>query len=467
MSNTPNRRKASKLPALLMLGCLAQPAFAELQLDLNLSAPPDTPQKSQFSSPVPAENKSPAGLTLTQLTDLALRNNPDTREAWSAVQVQMSSVEIAQADKYPNIGANVSLTRGFASGQRNNAQTQLSSGINLSYILFDFGARAASEHAARSNLLAAHLTQNRTLQTVVARVEQAYYQLLAARQTVLAAQQTLTTVQFSLDVANQKRKSGMATIGDVYQAQTAVAQSRLQLRKAQGEAGKFKGVLCNAVGLAVNAELALAETDAPPPAREIQLSVAQYLAKAKTARPDLAALEAQARAARANIEAASAAGKPTLELSVNGGHSIDSFNGTNFASGGNSASIGINLNVPLFNGFRTTNSINQATARAAQVEASLSRALQQIELEVWQAYFDLDTAVATMDSAAALMQSARQAREVTQGRYQAGVGNLQELLSAQANEANARMEIIQAEMSWYAAFSRLNNAIGEFSVAAQ
>jgi outer membrane protein TolC len=450
-----------------MLGCLAQPVRAELLLDHHLSALPDTVQKSHFSSSVPAEKKSPAGLTLKELTDLALRNNPDTREAWSAVQVQMSSVEIAQADKYPNIGANVSLTRGFSSGRSDSSQTQLSSGISLSYILFDFGARSANEQAERSNLLAANLTQNRTLQAVVTRVEQAYYQLLAARQTVLAAQKTLTTVQFSLDVANQKRRSGMATIGDVYQAQTAVAQSRLQLRKAQGEAGKFKGVLCNAVGLAVNTELELAEADAPPPAREMQLGVAQYLAKAKTSRPDLAALEAQTRAARANIEAASAAGKPVLELSVNGGHTLNNFTGTNFANGSNSASIGINLNVPLFNGYRTANTINQAVARAGQMEASLSRIAQQIELEVWQAYFDLDTAVAAMESAEALMQSARQAREVTQARYQAGVGNLQELLSAQANEANARMEVIQAEMSWYAGFSRLNNAIGEFSVVAQ
>jgi len=66
-----------------------------------------------------------------------------------------------------------------------------------------------------------------------------------------------------------------------------------------------------------------------------------------------------------------------------------------------------------------------------------------------------------------LLRSAGQSREVAQARYQAGVGNLPDLLLAQANEANARMEVIQAEMGWYSSLSQLNNAIGNFSSGAE
>jgi outer membrane protein len=86
-----------------------------------------------------------------------------------------------------------------------------------------------------------------------------------------------------------------------------------------------------------------------------------------------------------------------------------------------------------------------------------------VELEVWQAYYDLDTSDAAISSARALARSAAQSREVAEARYKAGVGNLPDLLSAFASEANSKMEVIQAEMGWYASLSRLNNAIGSFA----
>jgi outer membrane protein len=62
-----------------------------------------------------------------------------------------------------------------------------------------------------------------------------------------------------------------------------------------------------------------------------------------------------------------------------------------------------------------------------------------------------------------LLRSASLAREVAQERYRAGVGNIPDLLTAQVNEANARMEVIQAEMGWYTSLSQLDNSIGVFS----
>jgi outer membrane protein len=152
-------------------------------------------------------------------------------------------------------------------------------------------------------------------------------------------------------------------------------------------------------------------------------------------------------------------------LTLSGGKTYNNFPDNRFNNGSSNATIGINLNVPLFGGYRSTNLIRQAQARAELLNATQERIASQIELEVWQAYFDLDTSAASIDSARALFRSANQAREVAQARYQAGVGNLPVLLTAQANEANARMEVIQAEMGWYANLSRLNNAIGQFSTS--
>lgn len=426
------------------------------------------PGISQSSEHSPKAVESGA-MSLPQLTDLALRNNPATREAWAMVNVEAAAVGMAEAEYWPTVDATVALTRGKNSVNSStgvvagNAQTRLSPGISLSYLLFDFGARSSALDAARYNLLAANLNRNREMQTVVFQVEQAYYQLLAATQTVTAGEEMLKAVLTSLEVVSAWRKAGLATVGSVYQAQTLVAQTRLQLRQAEGAARKFKGALCHAVGLPVNSNLMLADIASPPPLRQVRLSVEHYLEQAKSGRSDLRAAEAQSRAAHAATDVASAQGYPTLDLAINAGKTYNNFQLGAVNNGSTSGTIGINLRVPLFNGWYTTNAVRQAQAHAEQSDAQQQRATLQIELEVWQAYFDLDTAEAAIANAQALSRSAILSREVEQARYQAGVGNLSDWLSAQAGEANARMEVIQAEMGWYSSVSRLNNAIGNYS----
>lgn len=472
--NQPQQVDLRKLFSLCMLVLSPCIAHGELVLDQHLSAPAQpgvawhSPQALVVTEPS-LVLKSTAPLSLAALTDLALHNSPLTREAWAMATAQAAAMGVAEAGYWPTVDANVALTRGKTSINSStgviagNMQTRLSPSISLSYTLFDFGARSSSVDAARYSLLAANLNQNRTLQSVAFQVEQAYYQLLAAQQTVAAGEQTVKAVQLSVDAVNARRKAGLATIGNVYQAETLLAQSKLQLRQAQGAASKFKGVLCNVVGLPITTPLELAPLGTQLPTQQVRLTVEQYLAQAKSARPDLSAAEAQARAAHASIDAASAQNYPSLDLTLNGGKTYNNFQLGGPYSGSSSGTLGINLRVPLFSGFRTTNTVRQAQARAEQLDASRDQTLHQVELEVWQAYYDLDTAEAAISSAHALARSANQSREVAEARYKAGVGNLPDLLSAFASEANSKMEVIQAEMGWYSSLSRLNNAIGSFA----
>ncbi len=471
--NYRRRLNIFRLCVMLVCGYFPLSSYGELVLDQHLSVPPQPGMMWRSPTVLPIGEPSPPSntalpTTLAGLTDLGLRNNPSTREAWAAANAQAAAVGIAEAGYYPTLDLSVPLTRGKSSIISSSGvttgtmQTRLAPSVTLSYVLFDFGARSANKQAASYGLLAANLSQNRALQDVVLRVEQAYYLLLGARQTVVAAEETLKNVQLSLDVSNARRRAGLATIGDVYQAETLLAQTRLQLRKAQGDTSKFKGALCNAVGLPVNAKLELAASGEQLPTQEVRYTISEYLSKAKAARPDLAAAEAQAQAAHASGDALSAQGLPTLNLAIIGGKTYNNVQ-NGFDNSATSGSVGITLNVPLFDGFRSTYTIRQARAHAEQLDATRDRVALQVELDVWQAYYDLDTAQAAIASAHALLRSASQTREVAQARYRAGVGAMPDLISAQANEANARMEVIQAEMGWYASLSQLNYSIGIFS----
>lgn len=445
--------------------CGIAPGALHAEQARDWSAAPTSGPNFTWQAPAPALATSPTAAaiapeqpqTLAALTDLALLNNPATREAWATARAQAAAVGVAASERFPSIDALVSLTRSTSGAT--SAQTRLAPSVSLSYVLFDFNARGAAEQAAQYGALAANLTQNRSLQDVVLRVEQAYYQFLGADQTAVAAQETLTTAQASVDAARVRRQAGLATLGDIYQAETALAQTQLQWQRAQGDVNKFRGVLCSTVGLQVNAALQLVPPPTQIPVREVKQTVDYYLTKAQALRPDLAAAEAQVRAARARVDATAAQGRPVVDLTAN----VGTVYTDGHVNDGKSHSLGMSVHIPLFDGRRTRYGVEQAQAQADQLAAVRDRVARQIELDVWQAYFDLETASVAVDSARALLRSANQSREVAQARYRAGVGNLLELLSAQAAEGNARVEVIQSELSWYSSLSRLDNAIGTFS----
>ena len=84
----------------------------------------------------------------------------------------------------------------------------------------------------------------------------------------------------------------------------------------------------------------------------------------------------------------------------------------------------------------------------------------QVGLDVWNAYAALTTATQSVKSADELLESATLSERMAAGRYQAGVGSILDLLTAQTALANARLSRIQAGFNWYTARAGLAQAMG-------
>ena len=407
-------------------------------------------------SPLPAGDRP---LSLPELTEFALQNNPRTRQAWFATRAAAAGVGIERADDLPQISANAILQRSESGGQAGNQipwLTRYGPAMTLSYLLYDFGAGDSRLKAAEYQALAAALAQNRVLQDVVFLVEQAFYRYLGFEQLVRSNELFLKSVSTSLDATQRRREGGLATAADVYRAETQVAQGELNLTRSKGEVEKARGALASAIGLPVNATLRIQSFESAPRIREITDSLNDILSRAKVNRPDLIAAEAQARAARAQADAASRSGLPSLTVSAATGRTFfvqdRPFTETN--------SVLLNLNIPLFTGFNQTYTVRQAEARAAQAEASRDALSRQTELEVWQSYYDVQTAASGVSTTAVQLRAAQQTAEATLARYQGGFGSLLDLITAQVDESNARVQRIQSYLDWFTAVARLNFAIG-------
>jgi TolC family type I secretion outer membrane protein len=423
-----------------------------------VSAPP--------TAPVPEQS---APMTLAELTEYALRNNPRARQAWYAARAAAAGVGIEQADFLPQITGAFGVNRirpvSGTTGAVSPWQTRYGPNVNLTYVLFD-AARGDQVRAAEYRLLAANLNQNRVLQDVVFQVEQAYFRLRGFELLVQVNELSLKNLRTSLDAANRRRESGLATVADVYRAETQVAQADGTLIRSRGEFEKARGQLASAVGLPVNQTLRLPSLKEIPQVKELITTVDELLDRARASRPDLVAAEAQARAARSAADAASKAHLPTLELSGVVGKtgflnqaSRDNPIATNY-------NVGVNLRIPIFSGFRDRYAYQQAEALAQQSEASRDTLYRQTELDVWQAYYDVKTAASGIASTDAQVRSAEQTAQATLARYRAGFGSILDLITAQQDESNARVQRIQSYLDWYTAVARLQFSTGFSDVIA-
>ncbi|MBS1236698.1 MAG: Outer rane efflux protein, partial [Proteobacteria bacterium] len=257
------------------------------------------------------------------------------------------------------------------------------------------------------------------------------------------------------------KASGLATLGDVYTAEAALAGARLDLQRTEGLLAVARGELAGALGASPDTLLPLAawEQDATP-ALPSQ-SVASLLADARSARPELLAAKAQEQAAAASVQAARGRGLPTLNLNANSGHTevVD-------VGGSSQFSAQASLNIPVFSGFGDRAAVHQAQAQLDIARATTDDLRNQVELEVWQAYQTLRTSVATLDTTAAQLKSAQQASEVSTARYKNGLDTILDVLNAQTTLANARVQQVQARLNYAAARAALGHAVGGLNAPA-
>lgn len=402
-------------------------------------------------------------LTLTDVVDLALCNNPQTRSLWASARAQAAQVGASMASYLPTLSGTISLSGSRSSiGGTVTESNQESIGVTASYLLYDFGGRDAGVENARQQLLAINANRDETLQSNFLSAVQSYYALLSARASVQSFQTAEEAANKSLDAAQARHKAGTATLADRLQAQTALSQAVLNRIRALGEAATAQGTLANIMGFDANQAFELVPAPEPRPDPVAERDIGKLIADARQNRPDLLAADAQIKAAEAQLAVAKSGGLPTLSL--DGGVSRAESHGST-GSASRNGNIGVTVRIPWFSGYRDTYQNRIAQAQLEGRRAERERVANQIALDVWKAYQGLLTNSQALRAADDLQASAEQSEKVASGRYQAGVGSILDALSAQSALASARQQRVAALYSFQASRFTLAQAIGQLDLA--
>jgi outer membrane protein len=404
-------------------------------------------------------------LTLVQLTDLALSNNPSTKIAWAQVRSSDAGVELARAGYWPQITLAYDYERErepTGNGALTAPEKLYGPSVDLSWLLLDFGTRSGNIDAAKFNRTAQELDANQTMQDLILEVEQDYYQVIGLQAVQDADLQSLQDASANLENANQRKNSGLNTIGDVYQAEAALAGAKLTLQTAQGQLAVSRGTLAIALGYPADTDVPLAPWEKELNAKMPDENIHDLLDKAGQARPELLAAKAQQQAAVSSLEATRGQGLPNLTLNGSAGRTTTEVNGTRNTV--NNYQADLTLSFPLFTGFANQAANRQAEAAVDVANATDEQLIQAVQLEVWQAYQNMRTAVSNLDTADLQLKSSQQAADVTQARYKNGLDSILDVLSAQATLANARVQQVQARLNWFAALAAMGHAMGGLDV---
>ncbi|HYS55184.1 MAG TPA: TolC family protein [Thermoanaerobaculia bacterium] len=453
-----------------LLGCWVAVACTTAR-DPGVSATPAAAWPAPASAvppPIPKPAATDLGdLNMPRAIDLALQNNPDTRTAWLQARQAQAVVGSRRSAYYPEVDLNASYTRSRQATQGGRTifnSTTFGPQLVVTYLLFDFGGRAAQVEEARQALIVADFTHNQQIQNVILQTEQAYFGYLDAKSLVDAQSATIKERQTSVDAAEARHRAGVATINDVLQARTALSQAQLTYESLGQNLRVFQGTLVTAMGLPVTTRFTIGTLPSEIPIQEVSTAVESLITQAEQQRPDFAASRSLVQEAEARVREARSAGLPTVGFTANANRTT--FRGVTSGTA-TPYSFGVAMRFPLFTGWRTQFDLHAAELGADVAREGARSFQQRLDLQVWNSYYGLSTAVQRVRTSRDFLSTAQQSADMAADRYRSGVGSILDVLTAEAALESARAQEIQARTDWFLAVAQLAHDTGSLEAPTQ
>jgi outer membrane protein len=447
-----------KLPRWI-LEMMKYPRFTCLLLTLSIcstgqetlpSAPaPQTSATAMQASPQATSPQSSSGTpTLLSVQDaqaLAIKNNPQisvarltalasqqvTREVRSALW-PTARIDLTAVDANPG-------TR-ITAGALNNpiVYQRAAAGASVYQLLTDFGR--TTNLVASANLAAKAENQNAlaTKEQILLAVDQAFYNALQTQSVLTVAEQTVKDRQTVSDQVGALFKSKLKSELDFSFANVNLAQAKLLLLDAQNNLNAAQASLSAVLGFQSLQNFQLVEDTTPvvtPPD-----NVDDLINTAFAMRPEILALEFQSESAQRfhkaerdlilpDINALGAVGDTPVRNPI-----ISNWYGA----------VGVNVDIPVFNGFLYTARSKEASLRAQAAEEKLRDLRDRIARDVRTSWLNAKAAYDRLAVTQQLLDQANLAFSLSQSRYKLGLGSIVELSQAQLQQTQAQIANVEA-----------------------
>jgi len=381
--------------------------------------------------------------------------------------------EQAKALNRPSVGLQVSATRStsdtpYSSTLSSNANS-VNAGISATQSLFNRANSATIEQADKS-LSVSRAEFESAEQDLIVRIAQAYFDVLAAQDTLTTTRTSKTAISEQLASAKRNFEVGTATITDTREAQARFDLATAQEIAAENDLRTKSIALDQLVGRSNVQPRGLAVPVALPP---IQPPVVdEWVLRADADHPSVRRAALGLDVARLETEKARAGNLPTVALNGSLGKGRVSVDGeTRSSTGavvpydasgtGTNTSIGVTMNLPLFAGYAIQNRIKETLSLEEKSRNDLDAARRGVAQGTRQAFFGVQSLQAQVKALEAAESSSQLALEATQLGYRVGVRVNLDVLNAQTQLFTTKRDLAKARYDVLMGSLRLRQAAGQ------
>ncbi|PWE17135.1 hypothetical protein DDZ18_10585 [Marinicauda salina] len=386
----------------------------------------------------------------------AYRSNPTLAAERARLRQTEEGYFQARSAALPTVSAGAQVSESELWGGGNTflftGQTgEIQYSVSAQQALYRGGRTAGAMNQALARINAGRAGLRSTEHQVLVDGVAAHMNVIRDQQVIAIRRNNVEVLAEQLRAARDRFEVGEITRTDVAQAEARLSGARAQLAAAQSALAASRAQYERVVGVAP------AQPDAPEQLPAVPESLDSAVDAALDNNPDLVAAQFLERAAGQGVRVARGALMPEVGLSVRASESRPSdFSGR--ARG--SATVGAQLSIPIFTGGLNGSRVRQALAAEDEARLQVVAARRRVVEGVTNAWNNLLAAQAVIESSREAVRANEIAFEGVEQEAFVGLRTTLDVLNAEQELLNSRIDLVRAERDLYVASYALLQAMG-------
>ena len=388
-------------------------------------------------------------------------------------ELDLENVKINESDAKGNFLPNLNGTSSFSSNTgfsinptnnlpTNSTANNASFGVSTSVNIFNGLRNIHQLNRAKLNAIATQYRLDDLKDDIRLGVANSYLQVLSSKESLKVFKAQYAVTEQDLKRTKELVDSGVSPKGDLLEIEATAANQEQQIVNAESL------VLISRINLAQllqitdyeNFDIA-DESFEIPPSNILNNSAKTIFSKALEFRNDIKLSETNVELAQKDLEISKGARLPTLSGFANYGTrysdvtQIPDVNGIPFTPNFtdqlwifDGVSYGVQLNVPVFNGWSTRNNIKRSKINVERAKVQLEQDKLALETTIQQAYVDVTTFLKSYEAAEKTLEARRLAYQYSKERFDVGLMNAFDFSQAQSRVDNAEADVIRTKYDY-------------------
>ncbi|BCV65242.1 outer membrane channel protein TolC [Shewanella algae] len=393
---------------------------------------------------------------LLQIYQQALTNDPVVLQAKAQRDQLYEKVEENRAPLLPSISANVGYNKAWNDPSEDSSG--LTGAIQLNQVIYNHaawvGLSLAEKAASQADAVYAS-----ALQTLITRVTTAYFDVLAAKDNYEFKGAEKRAIERQLEQTKQRFAVGLTAITDVHEAQAQYDLATAAEILAENELINSYEALREITGID-HKSIDILDTNRFSAASPTPAMPSDWLKMAETNSVDLLTQRIGKDIAQETISLYKAGHMPSLSLSAGYTKGLEQEVGSQSQPDFDNGTVGVNLSVPIFEGFKVSSQVKQAQYAYVEASQRLEQTYRQVVKNVRNNFNNVGASISSIKAYEQSVLSSESALKATQAGFEVGTRTIVDVLNRTRDLYDSKRQLSNARYGYIKSILALKQATG-------